>query len=107
MRTRCARKTTTRSSACSSRLVVRSNDRQQPSRAQPGEPVMFTASELAERFGLALQGDGAVQVRGVGTLAGGGADQLAFLANPKYRRQLAQTRAGVVGMGGGRRDGVN
>ena len=33
-----------------------------------GQPS-FTAAELAERFGLELQGDGAVRVHGVGTLA--------------------------------------
>jgi len=66
---------------------------------------MFTASELAERLGLALQGDGATQVCGVGTLAGADAGQLAFLANPKYRSQLAQTRAGVVVMRAGDADG--
>ena len=59
---------------------------------------MFNATELAERFGLAVQGDGAAQVRGVGTLARAEAGQLAFLANPKYRSQLAQTRASIVVM---------
>ena len=62
------------------------------------EPCMFNASELAERFGLGLQGDGAVLVRGVGTLAGAQPGQLAFLANPRYRGQLAATRASVVVM---------
>ena len=66
---------------------------------------MFTASELAERLGLVLQGDGATHVRGVGTLAGAEAGQLAFLANPKYRSQRAQTRAGVVVMRAGDADG--
>ena len=59
---------------------------------------MFSATQLAERFGLAVQGDGATQVRGVGTLARAGEGQLAFLANPKYRNQLEQTRASVVVM---------
>ncbi|MGH8076807.1 MAG: UDP-3-O-(3-hydroxymyristoyl)glucosamine N-acyltransferase [Lysobacter sp.] len=59
---------------------------------------MFNATELAERFGLVLQGNGAAQVRGVGTLAGAQVGQLAFLANPKYRNQLAQTQASVVVM---------
>ncbi|RPE76954.1 UDP-3-O-(3-hydroxymyristoyl)glucosamine N-acyltransferase [Vulcaniibacterium tengchongense] len=56
----------------------------------------YTAAELAERFGLGLRGDGAARVRGVATLAQAGAEQLAFLANPKYRAQLADSRAGVV-----------
>ena len=59
---------------------------------------MFNATELAARFGLALQGDGAAQVHGVGTLARAETGQLAFLANPKYRSQLASSRASVVVM---------
>lgn len=59
---------------------------------------MFKATELADRFGLVLQGDGAVEVRGVGTLARAEEGQLAFLANPKYRNQLAQTLASAVVM---------
>lgn len=35
-------------------------------------------------------------VRGMGTLAGAGPEQATFLANPKYRSQLQDTRAGVV-----------
>ncbi|KQY51981.1 UDP-3-O-(3-hydroxymyristoyl)glucosamine N-acyltransferase [Lysobacter sp. Root494] len=58
----------------------------------------FTAAELAERFGLELQGDGAVRVHGVGTLARARAGQLAFLANSKYRGQLAESQASVVAM---------
>ncbi|MEI2455925.1 UDP-3-O-(3-hydroxymyristoyl)glucosamine N-acyltransferase [Lysobacter firmicutimachus] len=57
-----------------------------------------TAQELAERFALGLRGDGAARVLGVGTLARAEPGQLAFLANPKYRAQLAASRAGVVVM---------
>lgn len=59
----------------------------------------FDAATLAGRFGLGLQGDGAVRVDGVGTLADATASQLSFLANPRYRAQLAQTRAGIVVLG--------
>ena len=55
----------------------------------------YTASELATRFGLGLRGPDRT-VNGVGTLADAGPAQLAFLANPRYRNQLANTRAGVV-----------
>ncbi|WP_374248269.1 UDP-3-O-(3-hydroxymyristoyl)glucosamine N-acyltransferase [Thermomonas sp.] len=55
----------------------------------------FLASALAERFGLVLRGEDR-PVHGVGTLADATAAQLGFLANPRYRTQLAQTRAGVV-----------
>jgi UDP-3-O-[3-hydroxymyristoyl] glucosamine N-acyltransferase len=55
----------------------------------------FAASELAARFGLELRGEDRT-VSGVGTLADAAPAQLSFLANPRYRAQLAQTRAGVV-----------
>jgi UDP-3-O-[3-hydroxymyristoyl] glucosamine N-acyltransferase len=55
-----------------------------------------TATALAERFALGLRGDGGVAVRGVATLARAGRDQLSFLANPRYRPQLAGSGAGVV-----------
>ena len=58
----------------------------------------YSAAELAERFGLELHGDGAVRVHGVGTLARARAGQLAFLANSKYRNQLAESQASVVAM---------
>ncbi|TCT26089.1 UDP-3-O-(3-hydroxymyristoyl)glucosamine N-acyltransferase [Thermomonas haemolytica] len=56
---------------------------------------VFTASGLAQRFGLALRGEDR-EVHGVATLAEAGPTQLGFLANPRYRGQLSQTRAGVV-----------
>ncbi|GGA77859.1 UDP-3-O-acylglucosamine N-acyltransferase [Arenimonas soli] len=55
-----------------------------------------TLAELAARFALGLRGDGAVRVRGVATLARAGEGQLAFLANPRYRQDLAGTRAAAV-----------
>ncbi|HVI25008.1 MAG TPA: UDP-3-O-(3-hydroxymyristoyl)glucosamine N-acyltransferase [Xanthomonadaceae bacterium] len=56
----------------------------------------YTAQALAERFGLRVQGDPAARVSGVATLARAGQDQLSFLANPRYRAQLATSGAGVV-----------
>ena len=55
----------------------------------------FAASELARRFELELRGEDR-PVHGVGTLSGATAAQLGFLANPRYRGQLAETNAGVV-----------
>ena len=55
----------------------------------------FTAAELAERFALQLHGDGSTRVSGVATLAHAGPAQLAFLANPRYRPQLAGSAAGT------------
>ncbi|HEX4854945.1 MAG TPA: UDP-3-O-(3-hydroxymyristoyl)glucosamine N-acyltransferase [Arenimonas sp.] len=51
---------------------------------------------LAGRFGLELRGDGSVLIDGVGTLAGARAGQVSFLANPRYRAELAGTAASAV-----------
>lgn len=56
----------------------------------------YTASDLAQRFGLELHGDGSVVVSGVATLAHAGPGQLSFLANPRYRSQLQASQAGIV-----------
>ena len=65
----------------------------------PRVPFQITAGELAGRFGLELSGgDPALAIEGVGTLSGAGPAQLSFLANPKYRAQLAQSSAGLVVM---------
>ncbi|HTC16463.1 MAG TPA: UDP-3-O-(3-hydroxymyristoyl)glucosamine N-acyltransferase [Steroidobacteraceae bacterium] len=52
--------------------------------------------ELAVRFGCELRGDPDRRIERVATLAGADAHALAFLANPRYRAQLAATRAGAV-----------
>jgi UDP-3-O-[3-hydroxymyristoyl] glucosamine N-acyltransferase len=59
----------------------------------------FTAAELARRFALELHGDADARVAGVATLARAGRDELAFLANPRYRSQLAESEAGIVVLG--------
>ncbi len=57
----------------------------------------FTLAELSQRFGLELRGnDPTVLIRGVATLASAGSGQLAFLANPRYRGQLADSTAAAV-----------
>ncbi len=56
----------------------------------------LTLGEIAARFGLELRGDAATEIRGVATLAEAGPGQLGFLANPRYRAQLASTRAGAI-----------
>lgn len=55
-----------------------------------------TLAELAQRFGLRLQGEGDVRITGVATLSGAAPGRLAFLANPRYRRELAGTAASAV-----------
>ena len=58
--------------------------------------IRYSAAALAERFCLVVHGAPDATVRGVGTLAAAGDDQLAFLSNPRYRPQLSTTRAGIV-----------
>jgi UDP-3-O-[3-hydroxymyristoyl] glucosamine N-acyltransferase len=55
-----------------------------------------TLAELAARFGLRLRGDGSRIITGVATLESAAAQQLGFLANPRYRAQLIATQAGAV-----------
>lgn len=56
----------------------------------------YRLAELASRFGAMLHGDGERTIAGVGTLQEAGPGQIAFLANPKYRRYLANTNAAAV-----------
>ena len=51
---------------------------------------------LAVRFGLELQGDPEAEVSTVASLREAGPGSVSFLANPRYRRYLAETRAGAV-----------
>ncbi len=52
--------------------------------------------ELAVRFGCELRGDPDVRVDHVATLAHADSRSLAFVANPRYRQQLAATAAAAV-----------
>lgn len=58
--------------------------------------MALTLAEIAARLGVGLQGDGAVTVHGVATLRNAGPGDLSFLANPRYRKHLAGTRASAV-----------
>ncbi len=58
--------------------------------------MAFTLAEIASRFGGRIAGDSQVLIRRVGTLEGAGEGQIAFFANPRYRAQLAATRAAAV-----------
>jgi UDP-3-O-[3-hydroxymyristoyl] glucosamine N-acyltransferase len=55
-----------------------------------------TLGQLAAEFGCELDGDPAVVVNRVGTLASAAPDAISFLANPLYRAQLERTRAAAV-----------
>ncbi|MBK6630378.1 MAG: UDP-3-O-(3-hydroxymyristoyl)glucosamine N-acyltransferase [Betaproteobacteria bacterium] len=56
----------------------------------------FTLDEIVSRFGGELIGDGRLRILQVATLENAGPAELAFLSNPKYRRQLKSSRAGAV-----------
>ena len=58
--------------------------------------MSVSIGELAVRFGCELRGDPGVEVERVATLAEADARSVAFVANPRYRAQLAATRAAVV-----------
>lgn len=56
----------------------------------------FTLREIAEHLGATLIGDESVLIRQVGTLGAAKAGEIAFLVNPKYRRELQATAASAV-----------
>lgn len=59
----------------------------------------YRLSDIAARFELERRGDTDPEIVGVGTLANASAGQLGFLANPRYRSQLADTAASAVVLG--------
>ena len=61
----------------------------------PG-PGPLTLADIAARLGGRVAGDPGTVVRQVGSLERARADQIAFLANPKYKAKLAATAAGAV-----------
>jgi UDP-3-O-[3-hydroxymyristoyl] glucosamine N-acyltransferase len=56
----------------------------------------LSLGEIAVRFGCTLRGDPQARVSHVATLEHADSDAVSFLANPKYRRFLATSRAGLV-----------
>ena len=61
-----------------------------------GGILSWTVSQLAEKIGAAVVGDGAAQISSVATLEEAGPGQVSFLSNPKYEKLLASTRASAV-----------
>lgn len=57
---------------------------------------MYKLGELAEKLGLALQGDPQQHIIGLATLARASSQQLSFLDNPKYQQYLIDTQAAAV-----------
>src|SRR4051812_47316781 len=58
-----------------------------------------TLSELADLCGAVLDGDGTRIVEGPATLSEATAREISFYANPRYREDLAATRAAAVVVG--------
>ena len=56
-------------------------------------------SEIAERLGCRLEGDGAIEIRGIAPLEEAAPGDLTFFTNPKYAPQLRETRASAVILG--------
>jgi UDP-3-O-[3-hydroxymyristoyl] glucosamine N-acyltransferase len=65
----------------------------------PGSPahsLTYSLGEIVARFGGELVGDAHVRIDRVATLENAGDGAIAFLANPRYLRQLGTTRAAAV-----------
>ena len=56
----------------------------------------MTLAELAERLGCRLDGDGTIDIQAVAGIEDAGPGTVTFLANPKYEKTLAHTRASAV-----------
>ncbi len=56
-------------------------------------------SELSERLGTRLDGDGEIDIQRVAGIEHAGPGDLTFVANPKYQSRLATTRASAVIIG--------
>jgi UDP-3-O-[3-hydroxymyristoyl] glucosamine N-acyltransferase len=68
--------------------------------------ISLTLREIVGRLGGEAVGEVAKALTGVATLDSAGPGEIAFLANPRYRSKLAETRAGAVIIGPGDRDAV-
>lgn len=58
--------------------------------------MAITLGEIADELGARLVGDRELEVRGLGTIRSAGEGELTFLANPRYRSFLTETRATAV-----------
>jgi UDP-3-O-[3-hydroxymyristoyl] glucosamine N-acyltransferase len=58
--------------------------------------VALQLGEIVASLGGELEGDATLAIRGLAPLESAQPDQLSFLSNPRYRQQLAASRAGCV-----------
>src|SRR5689334_19054168 len=56
----------------------------------------YSLAEIVKRFGGELRGDPDATITQVATLELAGPGHISFFSNPRYRRQLEQTRAEAV-----------
>ncbi|MCF7809580.1 UDP-3-O-(3-hydroxymyristoyl)glucosamine N-acyltransferase [bacterium] len=56
----------------------------------------ITTGDLAERLSCDIEGDQFLMLKGIATIEEAEPDQLTFLANPRYRKQLTSCRAGAI-----------
>jgi len=66
-----------------------------PEPAVPAAPSL-TVKELARLLGCPYEGDGEIQIAGVSGLEQAKEGDLVFLAHPRYRKQLEETRASAA-----------
>ena len=59
-------------------------------------PPKYTLGQLATLLDVSCQGDDDIEITGLATLASAKAGQLSFLANPRYQKDLATTKASAV-----------
>jgi UDP-3-O-[3-hydroxymyristoyl] glucosamine N-acyltransferase len=59
----------------------------------------YRLAEIVERFGGEVLGNPRTAISQVATLESAGSQHISFLSHPKYRKQLASTRAGAVILG--------
>lgn len=60
------------------------------------QAVALRLGTIVEALGGELRGDPALEITGLAPLESAGAHDLGFLSHPRYRQQLATTRAGCV-----------
>lgn len=58
--------------------------------------MTITVSELAEKIGAIVVGDGGVKISSIASLEEAGPGQVSFLSNSKYEKLLSTTRASAV-----------
>jgi formate-dependent phosphoribosylglycinamide formyltransferase (GAR transformylase) len=59
-------------------------------------PGALTLAEIAKRLGGRVAGDSGARVSQVGSLENAAAGEITFVASPKHRAKLAETRASAV-----------